>query len=200
MSEPAPKAPPAAPPKRAASSGFDPELVKLMTQAQAGDKQAYRKLLAAIKPRVLAYLKRRIPDQIAAEDACQTVLLKIHVSRHTFDAAYPFEPWLFAIARAVLSDHRKASAKYAGAITLVDELPPSAGADTHDAEAQMAAEQAFAKLTAEQKKALVMVELDGKSIEAGAKAAGTTPGAFKVRVHRAYKAFRSAFSGDEEDE
>jgi RNA polymerase sigma-70 factor (ECF subfamily) len=71
---------------------------------------------------------------------------------------------------------------------LVRELPSVAvGGDGY---VKLALEQAFRQLSPDQREALMLLQLDGLSIEAAAPRAGTTIGALKVRAHRAYRALR----------
>src|SRR5258706_1457743 len=76
----------------------------LMARAQAGEREAYRRLLDEITPylRSLAVKSHRDPNDI--EDTVQDVLLTVHAIRHTYDPARPFGPWLVAIARRRIVD------------------------------------------------------------------------------------------------
>jgi RNA polymerase sigma-70 factor (ECF subfamily) len=58
-------------------------------------------------------------------------------------------------------------------------------------------DEALAKLPASQREAFEMLKLEGLTVEAAAERAGTTPGALKVRAHRAYKALRAMLGGSE---
>src|SRR5262249_62041043 len=53
-----------------------------------------------------------------------------------------------------------------------------------------AALDALAELPAQQREAVVLTKLDGKSVAEAAEIAGTTVGAMKVRAHRGYEALR----------
>ena len=53
-----------------------------------------------------------------------------------------------------------------------------------------AALDALAELPAQQREAVVLTKLDGKSVAEAAEIAGTTIGAMKVRAHRGYEALR----------
>ena len=72
----------------------------LMAHGQAGDQEAYRRLLEEITPyvRSLAVKSHRDPTDI--EDSVQDVLLTVHAVRHTYDPTRPFGPWLVAIAQS----------------------------------------------------------------------------------------------------
>ena len=55
----------------------------LMARAQAGEREAYRRLLKDITPFIRALATRRLRDASDVEDAVQDVLLTMHVIRHT---------------------------------------------------------------------------------------------------------------------
>ncbi|WP_158783037.1 sigma-70 family RNA polymerase sigma factor [Pantoea sp. BAV 3049] len=72
----------------------------LMAQAQAGNQQAYTRLLTALVPVIRSMVRKQIDDAVLVEDVIQDVLLAVHRVRHTYDPACPFLPWLMAIAHA----------------------------------------------------------------------------------------------------
>ena len=72
----------------------------LMRRAQDGDQQAYRLLLRALVPVLRARVRRRIFDDVLAEDVVQDVLITIHRLRHTYDPEMPLLPWVSAIISA----------------------------------------------------------------------------------------------------
>ena len=59
-----------------------------------------------------------------------------------------------------------------------------------DPELARAALDALADLPVQQREAVVLTKLDGKSVAEAAEIAGTTVGAMKVRAHRGYEALR----------
>lgn len=72
----------------------------LMQQAQQGSQQAYERLLGALLPVISSQVRKSIYDPVLVDDVIQEVLLTIHRVRHTYDANFPFLPWLMAIIRA----------------------------------------------------------------------------------------------------
>src|SRR5712691_824655 len=75
-----------------AAADRDRDRATLMAQAQAGEREAYRRLLEDITPFVRALASRRLRDASEVEDAVQDVLLTVHLIRHTYDPARPFAP------------------------------------------------------------------------------------------------------------
>jgi len=69
----------------------------------------------------------------------------------------------------------------------VDELPEAAAESEPDG---YALADALRSLPRPQREAYSMLKLDGLSVGAAATRAGVTPGALKVRAHRAYKVLK----------
>jgi RNA polymerase sigma-70 factor (ECF subfamily) len=160
-----------------------------MVRAQAGDQQAYRRLLEDVRDGLGGFLGRRLADPDDVADVLQETLLAVHRARHTYDPARPFGPWLLAIARHALVDHvRRASRRGAREVS-EDLLPRHAMAAEAEGSPDLGA--ALARLPPAQREAFEMLKLDGLSVRVAAERAGTTPGALKVRAHRAYKALQA---------
>jgi RNA polymerase sigma-70 factor (ECF subfamily) len=167
----------------------------LMARAQAGDQDAYRMLLDDVGQVLRGFLRRRVADASEVEDVLQDALLAMHRARHTFDPGRPLEPWLFAIARNVTIDHARRRLSRGRWELLVDDLPDYAGGLDESGAPRL--DEVLARLPASQREAFEMLKLEGLTVEAAAARAGTTPGALKVRAHRAYRALRAMLGGDE---
>jgi RNA polymerase sigma-70 factor (ECF subfamily) len=159
-----------------------------MEAVQHGDADAYAMLLNAIGPLVLRFLRRRVGDTDEVPDLYQEVFLALHRARHTYDPGRPLEPWLFAIARHVVIHHERRRRGRRAREVLVNSPPDAAMASDGHLKPQL--EQALRGLSQDQRQALQLLRVDGLSIVAAARRAGTTSGALKVRAHRAYKLLR----------
>lgn len=80
---------------------------ELMEIYKVGDSIAFEILFARHSGRIQAYLARKVFSQREAQDLLQEVFFKLHRSRHLYDSALPFSPWLFSIARSIWLDHVK---------------------------------------------------------------------------------------------
>jgi RNA polymerase sigma-70 factor (ECF subfamily) len=154
-----------------------------MAGAQAGDKEAFRTLVNEIGPAITNFVRRRIFDQAELEDVCQEILLAIYESRHTFDAERPLEPWLFAIARYVVIDHRRHHQLRAAHQELTDAVAETGGENPGNILTKL--RQALSQLPPSQREALMMTEIEGLSIAESSRRAGISTANMKVRVHRA---------------
>ncbi len=184
------------------------EEAELMARYCEGDAGAFRKLYALVGPRLLNYLMRMARDRAAAEDILQHTFLKIHRARGAYVAGADPVPWMYAIAHRTFLDEarRKKRAKVRVAAD-ADKLPevrahvtgkPEADVEEpKDPELARAVLSAMETLPPNQRQALVLTKLEGKSIAEAAKIAGTTPGAMKLRAHRAYVALRKRLARKE---
>jgi len=164
-----------------------------MARAQEGDRDAYRALLEDVRPLILGWLRRWLGDDSELADVYQDTLVQLHRARHTYEPARPLEPWLFALARHSAADHGRLRKRRMREV-LVEDVPevPIAGDQERPALAE-----ALHALPRQQREAFTMLKLEGLSVGAAAARAGTTPGALKVRAHRAYKALKEFLRGRE---
>lgn len=162
-----------------------------MVRAQAGDAQAYRALLDDLGPAVLSFLSRRVRDRDDLADAYQDTFLALHRARHTYQPSRPIEPWLFAIARNVAADYGRRRRRRLVHEMLTDAPPESPVDPERDLGTQFDA--ALRGLPNRQREALQLLKFQGLTVAEAAARAGTTPGALKVRAHRAYVALKAAF-------
>jgi RNA polymerase sigma-70 factor (ECF subfamily) len=173
---------------------------QLMQQYQAGDAQAFRELYALVAPRLLGYLAKLTKSRAVADDLLQQTFLKIHRARAAYVTGADPVPWFYAIAhRTFLDEARRATrAIVRTAGDDVPEIPAGLTGESDDRrdeprvdpELAKAALDALAGLPDQQREAVVLTKLEGKSVAEAAEIAGTTVGAMKVRAHRGYEALR----------
>jgi RNA polymerase sigma-70 factor (ECF subfamily) len=159
-----------------------------MAEAQRGNGDAYRALLDDIGPELMSFLRARIPNPQEVGDLYQETFLALHRARHTYKPSWPVEPWLFAIAAHIVARHMRRYRVRMKRELLVESAPEQAMEDGGDARLEFA--QALDRLPPAQREAIELVKVEGLSTEAAAARAGTTPGALRVRTHRAYRALR----------
>jgi RNA polymerase sigma factor (sigma-70 family) len=160
----------------------------LMAAAQAGDADAYRRLLAELIPWLRRYYLRRLPPA-ATEDAVQDVLLAIHEKRHTYEPSRPFGPWLAAIARYKWIDRLRSMKREAS-----ESLDENLGIPDHEdaVVAQSTFRRLLASLKPAQAEVIRLVKIEGYSIEEASKASGQSVPLVKVNIHRGINRLTSA--------
>jgi RNA polymerase sigma-70 factor, ECF subfamily len=183
----------------AISSGRDRERAALMARAQAGEREAYRRLLEDITPFIRALASRRLRDASEVEDAVQDVLLTVHVIRHTYDPSRPFAPWLAAIANRRIIDRLRSQAR-----SNLRQTPLSSKHETFlVAETKLeytgsdaaALRSAIECLPVGQRQAIKMLKLGEMSLKEAAAQSGMSIAALKVATHRAVSSLRKILGG-----
>jgi RNA polymerase sigma-70 factor, ECF subfamily len=173
----------------------------LMAQYCDGDANAFRALYALVAPRLLGYLMKMTHQRAVAEDLLQQTFLKLHRARPAYVRGADPLPWIYSIAHRTFLDETRRVKRAVVRVGEGDELPEQP-ADLRgetaerrdepraDPELVKAALDALAELPAQQREAVVLTKLDGKSVAEAAEIAGTSVGAMKVRAHRGYEALR----------
>ncbi len=166
----------------------------LMAHAQAGDRDAYRRLLEAITPYLRALVARHIANRSDVEDTVQDILLTLHTVRQTYNPALPFGPWLITIAHRRIVDGLRRQGRLG-----VREAPLGPEHETFQAaEANLQEEavdasmlrDAVEHLPAGQRDAVRMLKLEEMSLKEAAAASGMSVAALKVATHRAIRNLR----------
>jgi RNA polymerase sigma factor (sigma-70 family) len=174
----------------------DDDLAGLMKAAQAGDQDAYIKLLQEVTIRLRRIVRRSrsfLSDQ-DIEDLVQDILLSLHSVRATYDPQRPFMPWLLAIIRNRIADGARRYARTSSREVRTDSLDVTFASENANTTAEVFGEQdlknAIADLPAAQRTAVEMLKLREMSLKEAAAASGMSIGALKVAAHRAVIALR----------
>jgi RNA polymerase sigma factor (sigma-70 family) len=196
---------------------MDPEALEA-SQAMArycdGEAAAFHRLYALLAPRVLAYLKGILGERAAAEDVLQQAFIKVHEARATYVRGANPIPWIYTIAHRTCLDELRRRKRSRVRLTKdgtvgTDATAPVADLTGADARARdddapsaaaAAAMAALQRLPENQRQALILTKVHGRSIAEAAMIAGTTPGAIKLRAHRAYVTLRGLLKRESADE
>jgi RNA polymerase sigma factor (sigma-70 family) len=152
----------------------------LMAAAQNGHGGAYRRLLAEVSVWLQRYFQRRLPPG-EVDDAVQETLLAIHRRRHTYDPQYPLGPWLAAIAKHKWIDQLRSLGRRPG-----EELSDILAVGDHESSVISASVLAslLEQLRPAQAQAILLVKVQGYSIEDASGETGLSPSAIKMNIHR----------------
>lgn len=170
-----------------------------------GDQQAFFGLYQSLAPRILAYLIGLCGHRATAEDLLQQTFLKVHAHRADYVRGANPVPWIYTIAHRTCLDELRRGQRAQVRLTADGDLPAEPVANITGA-AAVAGTDGFAiddaagaprfslavldGLPPNQKEALILTKVHGHSVAQAAMIAGTTPGAIKLRAHRAYVALR----------
>lgn len=183
-----------------------------MARYCAGDAAAFQALYALVAPRLLGYLSGLLRDRAAAEDTLQLAFLKLHEARGTYVAGANPIPWMYTIAHRTALDELRKRKRARVRLTSDGALPrePAAHVTGVPVEAQQESDgrptpgtarqalTALDQLPENQRQALLLTKVHGRSTAEAAMIAGTTPGAIKQRAHRAYLTLRQVLGKDRE--
>ncbi|MGH7072834.1 MAG: sigma-70 family RNA polymerase sigma factor [Stellaceae bacterium] len=169
-----------------------------MAHAQAGDSDAYRRLLSAISPYLRGLAARRHRDPRDIEDVVQDILLTLHAVRHTYDPTRPFGPWLHAIANRRLIDrirrHARIRWRELPLLTEHETFPADQANLDDELSDRRELGDAIATLPSSQRQAIQLLKLKEMSLNEAAAASGMTVAALKIAAHRGLRSLRKMIS------
>jgi RNA polymerase sigma-70 factor (ECF subfamily) len=185
------------------------EAKDLMQRYCDGDAGAFRELYALVAPRLLGYLLKMARERALADDLLQQTFLKVHRARAVYVRGADPLPWIYSIAHRTFIDEARKHQRAVVRVGDADDLPEVPAGITGESEDRRdegrgdpelltAALDALAELPAQQREAVVLTKLDGKTVAEAAEIAGTTVGAMKVRAHRGYEALRKSLGKPDE--
>ncbi len=166
------------------SSSEDRELIR---RYLGGDVAAFDTLMSAHEDRVFAICLRMLRDRDAALDATQDVFLTLFRKADRYKEQAAFTTWLYRVTVNTCYDHlRRAKRKRTEPIPEhLDPHDPSSGDALTAIELRPSIEAALAGLAPEFRSAVVLVDLEGMSLEGAADGLGVPIGTVKSRLFRA---------------
>jgi RNA polymerase sigma-70 factor (ECF subfamily) len=168
-----------------------------MLAYQAGDEQAFDRLVEAYSGQVFALLTRFLGPRARREDLVQEVFLRVIRARERYQPTARFSTWLYRIAFN-LSVNRTERARpvrsldahpVATAQALRVELPPEEDLERDDV--VQAVRAAIAALPETQRAAMILARYEELSFAEIAVVLGSSEKAIKSLVHRARENLRA---------
>lgn len=141
-----------------------------------GDEE-FEQLYRANAAGVSAYVARRLPADSVQDAVAETFAVAWRRRDRVPDEPFP---WLLAVARRVIANHRR-TARRRATVPLVD-VPQPAAADGRDLSDVLAA---LNGLPERDREALMLAAWEGLSAAQAARVLGCSPTAFRLRLHRA---------------
>ena len=166
------------------------ETVNLMTRYQRADAAAVTALIDLLSPQLFQFFASPMGSRADAEDMLQELWLRIHRVRHTYRPGEPVFPWVYAIAHRVRVDNYRRRRRISSRELDANVLPEVPARNDHKNDLP-AFDDLVAALPERQREVLVMLKVNGLSIEEIARATASTPGAVKQKAHRAYERLRN---------
>ena len=164
-----------------------------MARAQAGEGEAYRRLLDEVTPYLRSLAARRHRDPSDVEDAVQEILLTVHAMCVSYDPTRPFGPWLVAIANRRLIDRLRREGRRRSretALTAAHESFPDGGANMEEKADCWGLAAAVESLPRRQRQAIRLLKLEELTLKEAAEASRMSVASLKVATHRALQSLR----------
>lgn len=166
------------------------ELRDHMVRYQAGNAAGAEELVQRLSPSLFGYFINQHVPCSDAEDLLQECWMRIHRSRHTYDASEPLLPWVFAIARHTWLDGDRRRNRLAAREVLVAAPPEQASHVTAEASKGPDVLQLLDQLPRSQREVVLLLKVSGMSVEEVAQVTLSSVGAIKQKAHRAYARLR----------
>ena len=185
---------------------------ELMLAYRDGDEEAFTLLFKRYELRIFNYILRHIGDRALAEDLLQNTFLKVHRSRKSYQPSAAFSTWIFTIASNLLKDAARVQKRRADVVELEEvreriatgsgssqpvPMPRQQNPEVETGEREIAdyVRQAVQALPSDQRQVIILAKYEGFKYEEIAEILNTTPGALKVKAHRAMKFLQRILSG-----
>ncbi len=178
----------------------------LLRRAREGDADAFERLMTDLEPLVWRVCWHYTGHREDASDCGQEAMLRIWRGLNSYRYDCAFETWVYRIAANCCLDflRRKKRDRSVSIEPLREEGfdPPDPDAGTEDRvvteDRHSRIRQAIADLPEDQREALVLTQLEGRSYEEAARLLGTREGTVKSRINRARARLKEILSDERE--
>jgi RNA polymerase sigma-70 factor (ECF subfamily) len=148
------------------------------------DPAAFGELVDRHHSDLYAFTRRRVAEQEAVEDVLADTFLVAW--RRRAEIPDPALPWLYGVCLRTISTYRRSGRRRLRLRGRLSSQPSATGRDPADLyAARSEINWAFAQLSEGERETLRLLAWDGLSTEDAAGVLGITPGAYRVRLHRA---------------
>ena len=170
----------------------------LLNLVRRGDPAGATALFEKYAEPLLRFSDRMLSNRAEAEEITQEVFLKMITRVEQYDGRAAVSSWLFAIAANACRDRlRRTRRAVVVPLDAVAEAPSKADPvdhRVHDRERREAVRKALAKLSDEQREALVLARYHGMAYADIARTLQISEGAVKTRIFRAMETLKGLFS------
>lgn len=92
-------------------SNNEKDVLKYIQKALSGDANAFEWIIRKYQKRVYFTVLQLVMNHDDADDVLQDTFVKVYTKLGTYDAQYPFYPWLYRIAINTALNHQKKKAR-----------------------------------------------------------------------------------------
>ena len=174
------------------------DLPFLIRRAQAGDPDAFERLVREYRDRIFRWALVRTGDVDDAEDATQEALVRVHRGLRKYRGESRFETWLYSVTRSAAADitrRRKGTRNMKARFSRLAEsgsTADSAGLLDRVAARQLAEHVRgfLEQLPPRQREAVDLVDLQGLEPGEAAALLGSNPATLRTHLFRGRRALR----------
>jgi len=173
---------------------------QLAISSQNGDREAFGALACRVGGSLQGLLRRELGDAEAARDLCQETFIRawLHIGRLRDPGS--FRPWIYRIALNMCRDRLRSSQRGAYEIELDDEANDKRSQDPdpldrlESLDAAEMVDRMLARLSAEQRVAIVLREIHGLTSTEIGRITGVSPATVRTRIYYGLMTLRRMFS------
>jgi RNA polymerase sigma-70 factor (ECF subfamily) len=162
---------------------------ELAALAQSGDRRAFDELVVQLRPRLVAFLARRLAEPADAEDIAQEAFLRAFDHLASYEPGRPFATWLFAIGKNTAANHALSRARRVAREARAAQPEPAMEGAPDEGSERAAADELWQRaarvLAPDAYRALHLCYVHGRSIAQVAQELGRSKISVKVMMFRA---------------
>jgi RNA polymerase sigma-70 factor (ECF subfamily) len=169
--------------------------LRLVHQAQQGDRVAFERLYRDNERKVFGLCFRLSSDPALAEELTQEVFVRAWRKLSSFRGASAFSSWLYPLTvNVALSERRSRKRRDARIVATEDPASLERAPRTPAPEAGFDLEKAMAALPPGARAVFVLHDVEGRTHEEIASLLGLAAGTSKAQLHRARRLLREALA------
>lgn len=169
----------------------------LIQSTLAGDDEAFAELVRRHKRKVFGIAARFARNDAELNDVCQEIFVKAYQNLKSFRGEAPFEHWVSRIAVRSCYDFLRATRRDRENVAL-DGIEIGVQPDGNVEHARELLRWAMAKLPADERLVITLLELEERSVRETAELTGWSESNVKVRAFRARQALKNILEANHE--
>ena len=175
----------------------EPTDERLIQSTLAGDDEAFAELVRRHKRKVFGIAARFARNDTELNDICQEIFVKAYQNLKGFRSEAPFEHWVSRIAVRSCYDFLRATRRDREHVAL-DGIEFGVQPDGNVEHACEQLRWAMAKLSADERLVITLLELEERSVRETAELTGWSESNVKVRAFRARRALKKILEANHE--
>ena len=172
-----------------ASSLSDEELMK---RYQSGDEAAFEEIYSRYGKKIYGFLMRRLGQPDDCAELFQETFLRLHKGRALYRPEMPFKAWVYTIANNLIRDRLRTKARLG--VSQASEEDGNSIEIPNGFHQMLSFKEALAKLTDDQREAIILSRLQGLRYEEIGRVMGRSTEAVNQLIQRAMHHLRECIN------